>query len=160
VALIVPAMAGPNLGPAAQPDHEPDAGWEALVLACFPDICPDFLARLGEEHGRDPHRVTTHLLDEQEQGRPYLRKAAAVKRKRDESDDGGEEAELRRKLERRDPEFANEDRDYVRVYTRAAYVLTPQRCAGVVHRFSLWKLPPCVSRHSRLPKLSLNPMAD
>ncbi|KAK3898961.1 hypothetical protein C8A05DRAFT_18530 [Staphylotrichum tortipilum] len=117
------AVAGLGSDPAAEPHDEPDPGWEALVLTCFPDICPDFLAKLGDEHGRDPHRITTHLLDELEKDRPYPRRPPIAKRKRDEADDGGEDAERRRKLERRDPEFANENRDYVRVYTKTAKAL-------------------------------------
>lgn len=64
------------------------------VLAVFPDICPDYLARLAAEHEHDHERLITHILDQSDNGAAYpKRPKSARKRKRSDENDGEAKAE-------------------------------------------------------------------
>jgi hypothetical protein len=58
------------------------------VLLIFPDICPNYLERVAAERNYDAEQVTTFVVDEVEQNRPYPRRPqTSVKRKREESNE-------------------------------------------------------------------------
>ena len=110
-----------ELEPAAR--DEELSGCEAAVLSCFPDICPKFLKTQAPNHGWDPERLTTHLLDEQEKGNSYPKRSNLLKRKRPEKNEEPEEDgldEMRKKLEQCDPRLADKSRAYVKLYIKTA----------------------------------------
>ncbi|KAH8681551.1 hypothetical protein BX600DRAFT_25593 [Xylariales sp. PMI_506] len=56
------------------------------ILALFEDICPQFLEEIGEQHGFMRDAVITAILDRQDQGKPYPKRAKSRKRKRDDNE--------------------------------------------------------------------------
>jgi TRIAD3 protein (E3 ubiquitin-protein ligase RNF216) len=96
------------------------SGCEAAVLSCFPDICPDFLRTQAANHEWDPQRITTYLLDEQEEGRSYPKRAGLLKRKRPEKEEEKAQDEDDQQFIEGDPRLGSKDRAYVKVYTKAA----------------------------------------
>jgi TRIAD3 protein (E3 ubiquitin-protein ligase RNF216) len=92
---------------------------EQAVLSCFPDICREYLKTEAAKHGWDSQRVISHILDEQETGRPTPKQPNPLKRKRPEKDEEGVD-EARKRFERADPRLARKGREYVRLHTKAA----------------------------------------
>ena len=62
-------------------DASPSLCREA-VLEYFPDICPDYLVRVGQDHGWKPQIIITILVDQLDAGMPYPTRSRAMKRKR------------------------------------------------------------------------------
>ncbi|KAK4098303.1 hypothetical protein N658DRAFT_432311, partial [Parathielavia hyrcaniae] len=94
---------------------------EQAVLACFPDICLEFLKSEAAKHDWDSQRLISHLLDEQEQGRQYPKQSSPLKRKRPEKDEENVEEAARRRYERAKPPVAK-GREYLKLHIKAASV--------------------------------------
>ncbi len=62
-------------------DASPSLCREAVV-EYFPEICPDYLMVVGQDHGWNSQKIITILVDQLDAGRPYPRRARPVKRKR------------------------------------------------------------------------------
>ncbi len=74
--------------------HDPREACREAVLCLFPDICPDYLEKIGLQHKWNHEVLITYILDVAEKGSSYPKRPRTLKRKRsDESNDDEEPVE-------------------------------------------------------------------
>lgn len=98
------------------PGPPPEFG--EAILACFPDICREYIAKLGDLHQWSSESAIIFVLDELENNRPYPKLMPSSKRKRPSQEEENEEEQARRKFEGQ--RHIGKDRHYIRSYHKAA----------------------------------------
>ncbi|KAK3687763.1 hypothetical protein B0T22DRAFT_379066 [Podospora appendiculata] len=110
---------------ASQHDISDQQAFREAALSCFPDICLDHLEKAGAEHRWNHQHFISHVLDQQEKGKPYPTHTKSLKRKREaksEGDSADESGELQKRFEQVNrPQ--NVDAGYAKLYLRMAKTL-------------------------------------
>ncbi|KAK3986544.1 hypothetical protein QBC44DRAFT_139124 [Cladorrhinum sp. PSN332] len=133
----------PNMSPQLRSDaqqqisEENKAACEEAVIACFPDICRDYVKIAALEHNWNAEQLINHILEKQENGNSYPKRISTLKRKRTEEVEDNEEA-IRRKFDNVNPVNHPRGSEYYARYTATAKVLLkkafPQLYAGDVEK--------------------------
>jgi TRIAD3 protein (E3 ubiquitin-protein ligase RNF216) len=71
-------------------DHagESQAACEEAIRAVFPDICPEYLSSVAQENGCSSELAIAHILDRQDDGKPYPKRPKINLKRTREPDDG------------------------------------------------------------------------
>ncbi|KAH8900208.1 hypothetical protein GQ53DRAFT_634215 [Thozetella sp. PMI_491] len=76
---------------AAREDQLSRKAHQDAVLAILPDICHQYLEKVGAERDWDHQATLTYILDQAEIGSPYPKQPRIQKRKREEEDSDGDD---------------------------------------------------------------------
>ncbi|KAK0715514.1 hypothetical protein B0H67DRAFT_242131 [Lasiosphaeris hirsuta] len=111
----------PPKAPLASPtekEREEQEAFQRHVLTFFPDICPQHLVKVATDFQWSPEQTITHILEQQDNGFPYPKRASALKRKRPVTEVDGDD-----KYFDHLKHPAGRDAVFIKTYTRAVKTL-------------------------------------